>query len=142
MNLLTETQNVDVYGNFKSLALVALIPNEQRDAARLFTVHEKLSGAYDQCFRNLRVSERYALDARGQAAAVGQRRRGIAAKRVDLLRVQVARQGIVSSGEQCPAAQIEVEALRRRAAAQDVVRNVDREIADLEASIADGSFVA
>lgn len=33
-----------------------------------------------------------------------------------------------------------VAALRRKAAAEDVVRNVDREIADLEASIADGSF--
>jgi hypothetical protein len=33
-----------------------------------------------------------------------------------------------------------VAALRKRAAAAQVVRNIDAEIADLEASIADGSF--
>jgi hypothetical protein len=35
-----------------------------------------------------------------------------------------------------------VAKMRARDAAADVLRNIDREITDLEASIADGSFVA
>ena len=53
-NLLAQAQHIDIDRNFERLALVRFIPNDQRNAAWRFAVHQNLIRADNDRFRDRR----------------------------------------------------------------------------------------
>ena len=67
VNLLAQTEHVDIDGDFEVLALIGFVPDEQGNAARSFAVDQNLIGAHDDGFGDGRIRERNALDPRGRS---------------------------------------------------------------------------
>ena len=62
VNLLTQAQDIDVHGNFESLALICFVPDQQRHATWLASIDEYLRRAYDDSFCNFGIGKRHALN--------------------------------------------------------------------------------
>ena len=60
---------------------------------------------------------------------------------IDIKKIQLDARAEIAKEQADKAKLALVKKLRDLASAQNIVRNIEREVADLEASIADGSFV-